>query len=85
MKEKELSDLTDEELLLEAKKAKPSAITNALLIGFLIGIIAYSIMVNSVGLFTLIPLFFIYKLVNGPKDTKELERLMKERNLKNPQ
>lgn len=33
---------------------------------------------------TLIPLFFIYKLVNDPKNKrrKEVEELLKERNLK---
>jgi hypothetical protein len=81
MEEKVLSELTDQELLDKAKKMKSTSITNAVLIGFLIGIILYSIAVNSVGLFTLIPLFFIYKLVNNSKDDKALKELLKERNL----
>ncbi len=82
MTQKELSELTDQELLAQAKKMKSTAIINALLIGFMIGIIIYSIVKNSIGLFTLIPLFFVYKLFNNSKNNKGLEKLLKERNLK---
>lgn len=82
MKQKELSELTDEELLQEAKKMKSNSIVNALLIGFLIGIIIYSIVKSSLGLLTLIPLFFVYKLVNSSKKDEALKRLLKERDLK---
>jgi len=82
MKEKKLSELTDQELLQEAKKMRSATVINALLIGFLVGIIFYSIVKNSLGFLTLIPLFLIYKLVNNSKNDKELENLLKERNLK---
>ena len=82
MKQKELSELTDEELLAEAKKNKSTNIMDALLIGFMIGIIIYSIIVNSLGFLTLIPLFIAYKIFNKPKNNKALEKLLKERNLK---
>jgi type IV secretory pathway VirB3-like protein len=83
MEQKKLTELTDQELLQEAKKMKSVPITNAMLIGFLAGIIFYSIMKSSWGLLTIIPLFFIYKLVNKSKhDSKELESILKERNLK---
>ncbi|HTN00036.1 MAG TPA: hypothetical protein VL088_14870 [Pedobacter sp.] len=83
MSPKNLTELTDQELLQEAKKRKSTKIINALLIGFLVGIIFYSIAKNTVGLFTLIPLFFAYKLVNNSKyPTKDLENLLKERRLK---
>ncbi|HEY0040316.1 MAG TPA: hypothetical protein VGB71_06610 [Flavisolibacter sp.] len=83
MTQKELTELTDEELLQEARKMKSTSITNAVLIGFLIGIVVYSIVKNSLGFLTLIPLFFAYKLLNKSKhDSKELENLLKERNLK---
>ncbi len=82
MEQKELSALTDQELLDEAKKRKKASIVNAVLIGFLIGIIIYSIVKNNLGFFTLIPLFLAYKLVNNSKyDSKELENLLKERKL----
>jgi len=83
MKMRKLSELTDQELLQEAKKMKSASITNAVFIGFLIGIVFYSIFKNSLGLFTLIPLFLAYKLVKNSKyNNKELEELLKERNLK---
>lgn len=82
--EKELSQLTDQELLEEAKKMKSFSINNALFVGFIAGIIIYSVAKNAWGFFTLIPVYFIYKLVNDPKNirSKVLERLLKERNLK---
>jgi hypothetical protein len=81
--EKKLSELTDQELLQEAKKMKSASITNAVLIGILIGIVFYSIVKNSLGFLTLIPLFLAYKLINNSKyKNKELENLLKERNLK---
>jgi hypothetical protein len=83
MKSKPLTELTDEELLQEAKKMKSASILNAVLIGFLAGVIVFSIAKNTWGFLTLIPLVFAYKLINNSNyKTKELERLLKERNLK---
>ncbi len=82
MKQKELSELTDQELLIEAKKMKSNSIMNAFFIGFLIGIVIYSIVVNSWGFFTLIPLFIAYKLIKDSKKDNVLEKLLKDRNLK---
>jgi hypothetical protein len=84
MANKELSELTDQELLEEAKKMKSFSLTNALLIGFLAGVVFYSVIKSSWGMLTLIPLYFIYKLANDPKNKrrKDLEQLLKERNLK---
>lgn len=50
MKKKELSESTDQQRLDKAKKAKSTSIINALLIGFMIGIIVWSIAKNTVGL-----------------------------------
>jgi hypothetical protein len=84
MKQKELTELTDQELLDEAKKVKSSTITHALFIGCLIGIVFYSVVKNTVGFFTLIPLYMAYKLINNSNNAKNkaLENLLKERNLK---
>ncbi len=82
MKQKKLSELTDKELLEEAKKLKSASIMNAVLIGFLFGVIIYSILVSSIGLFTLIPLFLIFKLFNNSKNKTDLEQLIEERELK---
>jgi len=82
MKEKEVSNLTDEELLEAAKKITSSPIMNAVLIGFMVGIIIYSVAKNTWGLLTVIPLFFIYKLINNSKKDKALEEEIKSRKLK---
>lgn len=82
MKQKELSELTDQELLDEAKKMKSTSITNAVFIGFMIGIVIYSIVKNSLGFLTLIPLFLLYKLIKNSKNNKSLEWELKARNLK---
>ncbi len=84
MENTDFSTLTDQELLAEAKKMKSSFITNAFFIGFLIGIICYSVIKSSWGMFTLIPLYLIYRMVNDPKKKrmKELEELLEQRKLK---
>lgn len=82
MTTKPLSQLSDEELLQAAKHVKATAITNALFIGFLAGIVLYSVIQNTWGFLTLIPLFLIYKFVKSPNyDKQELERLLHERKL----
>ena len=81
MSEKKLSEFTNEELLKEAKNNKSRPIINATFIGILIGIIIYSIVQNTWGLVTLVPLFLIYQLLKKSKKNDELEKLMKERNL----
>lgn len=82
MKQKKLEELTDEELLQLANKMKSTSIMNAVLIGFMIGIIIWSIANSTVGLLTLIPLFFIYKLINKSNSNKELKEQLQKRNLK---
>lgn len=85
MKDRKLSELTDQELLEEAKKMKSNSITHALLIGLVIGIVIYSVAKNTLGFFTLIPLYLAFKVFHNPennKKNKELESLLKERNLK---
>ncbi|MGV3686461.1 MAG: hypothetical protein ACO1NS_12595 [Daejeonella sp.] len=83
MSKRELNGLTDQELLDEAKKAKSAAIIDAALIGFLIGVVVYSVINNTWGFLMLIPLFLAYKLFNKPRhNARELEALLRERNLK---
>lgn len=80
--QKKLEEFTDEELLQEAKKMKSASIMTAVVIGFMIGIIIWSVINSTVGLLTLIPLFFIYKLINKSNSNKELKELLQKRNLK---
>lgn len=83
MEQKKLSELTDLELLREARKMKSIAVLNAVLIGLVIGVIFYGIVKNRIGFLTLILLFVAYKMINNSKhNKKELEHLLRERNLK---
>ncbi len=82
MNKKELSELSDQELLKEAKTSKSTKLTDAFIIGFLIAVVVYSIVVNSFGFLMLIPLFLVYRILKKPKNDNELEKLLKERNLK---
>ena len=54
----------------ENKQDKKAALINAVLIGFLAGVVIFSIAKNGFGFFVLIPLYFIYKLVNKPKENQ---------------
>lgn len=81
MTQKKSSELTDQELLAEAKKMKTAAILSALTIGAMIGIVLFSIIKKSTSIFTLIPLFFIYRMFNNLGNNEALKQLLKERNL----
>lgn len=82
MTEQELSALTDEELLVEAKKLKSASIWSALVIGLMAGVVIYSAVKSTIGFFTLIPLFIIYKILNGSKNNDALKKVLKERDLR---
>ena len=84
MEQIDYSRMTDQDLLVEVKKMKTFSLNNGLLIGFSVGIVFFSIVKSSWGLLTLIPLFFIYKMINDPRNkrVKELENVVKERNIK---
>ena len=81
MNQEELKSLSNEELQAEVKKLKSFSINNAFIIGFLIGIVVYSLIKNSFGFLMLIPLYLIYKLINDPrsKRLKMIEEELKER------
>ena len=84
MDNQELSQLTDEELLEEEKKLKSFSITNSFLIGFLMAIVVYSVVKHNFGFVMVIPLYFVYKMINDPKNKRvqALEKLLRERKLK---
>ena len=84
MNQNTYSEYTDEELLEESRKLQSFSILNAFLIGFLIGILFFSVVYSAYSIALLIPLFLIYKFTNDPrnKEAKAVEALVKERNLK---
>ncbi len=55
---------------MQEQNQKKNKVINAFIIGFAVGIIIFSIIANSIGFFTLIPLFIIYKLVNKKDDSE---------------
>ncbi|MBK8621165.1 MAG: FUSC family protein [Saprospiraceae bacterium] len=81
MDQNELSQLSNEELLEVAKNNKPSPVLDAFFIGFLGGIIIFSIVANSWGLVTLLPLYLIYIFLKKPKQYEALKNELKKRNL----
>jgi len=81
MNQEELSQLSDKELLEAAKNNKPSPIIDAFFIGFLVGIIIYSVAANTWGFLTLIPLYLIYIFLKNPKKYELMKKELKNRNL----
>lgn len=98
MKEKQLAEFTDQELLDEAKKEKLSPTVTALFIGFLAGGAMFSVGATVWGLINadadskgfnptgllaaIVLLYFISRLIKGSKRNKEVEKLLQERGLK---
>ena len=82
MKEKEFTELSDEELLQEQKKMKSTKMINGFLIGLLIGVAIYSLVKNGLGFFTFFPLLFVYIIYSNNKKSKALDAELKARNLK---
>ena len=81
--EKGLNELTDQELLDKRKKNKTNDITNAVLLGMLVGIATYSTVVNGLGFFTFLPIVFALFAANQWKKNKEaLQKELDSRNLK---
>ncbi|WP_324028176.1 hypothetical protein QSV08_09675 [Maribacter sp. BPC-D8] len=87
MNTKNLSELTDEELVVEKKKLKKSKIINAFVIGFLASIIAIGLVSSIYGknysilIPLLFPIYFIYRIVSNSNKIDELEALFKKRNI----
>ncbi len=82
MKPEELAQLSDKALLEEADKIKPSPITDAFLIGFLIGILIFGAAANAWGFLGLLPLYLIYVFLKKGKKHSALQQELKRRNLK---
>ncbi|XHR94540.1 hypothetical protein ACFJIV_30415 [Mucilaginibacter sp. UC70_90] len=82
MKQKELTELTNDELLQEAKKIKSGKLMDAVIFGFLIGVSVYSVARNGFGLLSFLPLVYIPIAARNRARNKEIERLVTERGLK---
>lgn len=82
MNQQQLSQLSDNELLEEFRKIKPSPLIDAFLIGFLIGIIIFGIALSAWGFTLLIPLFLIYLFLKKSARYESLKKELRERNLR---
>ncbi|MEZ4984922.1 MAG: hypothetical protein R2795_07795 [Saprospiraceae bacterium] len=89
MEKKDFYKLADEELLVEKKKLKKSKLFHATAIGFLAGILIFGVVSWSLSsekrlgflIPMLIPVAFIYRLLKNPNKNKDLEDVLKERDL----
>lgn len=81
MSQKELSELTNEDLLLEGKKIKSGNIMNAVLFGVMIGVATWSTVKYGLGIITFFPLLFIQMLLKNNARRKAFDNELKERNL----
>ncbi len=81
MKQMNLSDLTDKELLQEAKRIRSTKLYDAVIFGVLIGITTYSSVVNGFGLLSFLPLIYVPVAIKNKTKNKEVEELLTERNL----
>jgi hypothetical protein len=81
MNAKTLAELSDQELLEEYKKIKPSPMVDAFFIGFLVGILIYGAAANAWGFTALIPLFLIYLFLKKSKNYEALKQELAKRNL----
>lgn len=79
---KELTELSDEELVLEGKKIKSSNIMDAMIIGVLIGISLYSAFRNGIGLLSFLPFAYLPVAAKNRTRNRQVEDLLKEKNLK---
>jgi hypothetical protein len=89
MEKNDFYKLTDEELLVEKKKLNRSKFYHALNIGFFVGILIFGVgswMLSPqkrLGFIIpmVIPVVFIYNLIKKPNNNKDLEEVLKERQL----
>ena len=80
--QKEPSELTDQELLQEAKRNKNSGTIDAVIFGLLIGVAIYSIANNGIGVLTFLPVIYIPIVAMNKRRNKALVKQLEERNLK---
>jgi len=82
MNQKNTVELSDEELLKEAKRVKSTKIYDPVIFGILIGIAIYSTVKNGLGLLTFLPMVYLPIAAKNKLKIKELEKQLKDRNLK---
>jgi len=82
MEPMKLAELSDEDLLKEAKSSKSTRIFDAVLFGFLVGVAIYSSVANGFGLLTFLPLVYLPIAARNNAKNKKLNKILQERGLK---
>ncbi len=82
MNQQELTQLSDDELLVELKKITPSPLFDAFFIGLLIGIVAFGVAANAWGFSLIVPLFLIYLFLKKSKRYEALKKEIESRKLR---
>ncbi len=62
-----MPELSDQDSIDQKRRIKQSSLLDAFFIGFLVGIIIFSVIASTWGLLTLIPLYLIYRLLKKSK------------------
>lgn len=84
MTNNKLSELSDDELLEKQKKIHVNRILHAVLIGFLIGILAvavYGAIKNGFRFFTLLPVLLLVPMIKSLAANNAVKKEIKSRNL----
>ena len=82
MKQKELIEFTQQELLQEEKKRKSNQIAGSLIVGIMIGIAIYRTVNNGFGFFTFFPLFFLPIAISAGTNYNAVKKEIKSRETK---
>lgn len=82
MKTNKLTDLTDQELILEQKKRKSTSISYSIIIGIMIGVSIYGYIKNGFSFFTVMPIMFFPTFIINWKNYQEAINEVKSRNIK---
>ncbi|RKO69861.1 FUSC family protein [Sphingobacterium puteale] len=82
MKERELNELTDQELLERKKQQKSNKLINAVLVGFCAGVLIYGIVNKGITIFTFMLLVMgAWAFMRWKKNDEALDDELKSRNL----
>ena len=74
MKAKNLTELSEQELLQKKRKIETNKIIDAAIVGITIGIAIYSTVKNGFGFFTFFPIVLAYIIVRNSTNNKILEK-----------
>lgn len=82
MKDRELNELTDQELLERKKQQKSNKLINAVLVGFCAGVLIYGIVNKGITIFTFMLLVMgAWAFMRWKKNDEALDDELKSRNL----